>query len=455
MKSCFTRRKFLKAAGGVAAWGTLSACTFLPKNPCAKQDVKATAEQTAYLEVFDWGPGVTRSILTLDRAVTPESVKADFFSVKESKPSINFMTGEIFAVECERTVLDAYCCDETGQKTEAASSQIALEMACTPQEGYPVFADMSWQSRLTEDYALTVTLADESELKSSDGASIVALSISERIDWQDALIPELDTIGLEGSFTSSEGRTYRYASYEPAKDQKKHPLVVWLHGAGEGGTDIRMPVIGNRAVALCQKEFQAVMGGAYVLIPQCPDFWLTYNENGDWQGNPGKDSVHLKSIEELIRNYAEQHEEIDAGRIYLAGCSNGGFMVMDLILNYPDEYAAAVPCCEAFLDEAITDEKLEKVKDLPIWFVFAGTDPVVVPENYERPTIERLKKIGASNVHVSEFEKIVDLSGRYTAADGTPYDYGGHSCWVHFFNNDCADEENNNCWEWLADQRKS
>ena len=68
--------------------------------------------------------------------------------------------------------------------------------------------------------------------------------------------------------------------------------------------------------------------------------------------------------------------------------------------------------------------------------------------------MERLHAAQATNVHASVFDKIVDRSGKYVNADGSPYDYGGHSCWVHFFNNDCVDEAGLNCWKWLAQQSR-
>lgn len=452
MKKMITRRSFLQTLCGTAAVGAMSVCSS-PAASAAFGETAVAGRQIAYLEPFDWGPGVTRTILALDKYVWPQSVNAASFSVKETKPSFDFMTGQVSTLTCNRPVVAAYCCDQNGDRTQLPSNCIALEMECTPQQGYPIYAD-SWQGRFGEDYQLKVTLTDASTLRTVLGLPITALDVDTTFDWDEAIIPVLKKANLNGHFTASDGRTYRYASFEPTENGEKHPLVVWLHGAGEGGTDVRLPLLGNKATALYSDKFQNLMGGAYVLAPQCPDFWLTYNENGDWQGNPGKDSVHLKAIEELIRTYAQEHSGVDMDRIYLTGCSNGGFMTMDLILNYPDQYAAAVPCCEAFLDEAITDEQINAIKNLPIWFVFASSDPLVVPELYELPTMERLHAAQATNVHASVFDKIVDRSGKYVNADGSPYDYGGHSCWVHFFNDDCVDEAGLNCWKWLAQQSR-
>ena len=65
---------------------------------------------------------------------------------------------------------------------------------------------------------------------------------------------------------------------------------------------------------------------------------------------------------------------IDTDRIYIGGCSNGGYMTMEMVITYPDYFAAAYPICEAYADNAITDEQLERVKNLPIWFIYAEDD---------------------------------------------------------------------------------
>jgi predicted peptidase len=50
-----------------------------------------------------------------------------------------------------------------------------------------------------------------------------------------------------GSFTNAEDNiTLTFADYTPAKDNKKNPLIIWLHGMGEGGTDPTIPISGNK-----------------------------------------------------------------------------------------------------------------------------------------------------------------------------------------------------------------
>ena len=422
----------------------------------------ATGTQMVVVEGFDWGPAVTKTIITLNEAVSADSVTAESFAVTESKESFNWAAlapdadvdpTQHIVVEAPRTVTAAYTCDEFGDQVSEASDRIALEMFYDPNNGSPYCYDLfTWHNTICNPYELVITLTDSSTLTAEDGTAITEFSVDASVDLYNAIMPQLDAVDLAGSFTGTDGRTLLYGSYSPADDGEKHPLVIWIHGAGEGGMDVTIPLLGNKVTALIEDEFQSAMGGAYVLIPQTPDFWLTYNENGDWQDNPGVDSIYLATLMELIEDYVAANENIDASRIYIGGCSNGGFMTMNMVLAYPDYFAAAFPICEAYADAGITDAQLAGIKDLPIWFVYAENDDTVIPENFEIPTIARLEAIGA-DVHTSIFENVVDTTGQYKNEDGSAYEYMGHWSWLYFFNNEC-EEDGVNMWDWMASQSK-
>ena len=229
--------------------------------------------------------------------------------------------------------------------------------------------------------------------------------------------------------------------------------MIWLHGAGEGGADARIALLGNKVAALIGQEFQSALGGAYVLAPQTPGFWMEYDEEGHWQDNPGTASVYTKALRELIQAFVDKFT-VDADRILIGGCSNGGYMTMNMVLQYPDVFAAAYPICEAYRDSGITDKQLEGIRNLPIWFTYAQNDTVVPPADYEAPTIERLRAINP-NLRTSVFADVHDTSGLYTNEDGTPYQYQGHWSWFYFFNNECVDDTTGeNLWAWLGKQHK-
>lgn len=58
-------------------------------------------------------------------------------------------------------------------------------------------------------------------------------------------------------------------------------------------------------------------------------------------------SIYTDTLIELIQKYVEEHPGIDQNRIYIGGCSNGGYMTMNLLFEKPDYFAAAYPVCDA------------------------------------------------------------------------------------------------------------
>ncbi len=419
------------------------------------------ASQKVVIVGQDWGPAVTKTILKFDEKISADSVAADDFQVKETKEMFNWAAlaegstedpTKHIEFESERKVVDAYTCDENGEKS-SDSEYVAVELYYSPDEGSPFCYDMfKGNNTICDPYNLAVTLADGQTIAAESGDEIIAVAVDDKVDFDSAIYPQLAGTDMKGSFTGAEGHTICYASYEPEADGNKHPLVIWLHGAGEGGADPRLNTLGNEVTALYSEEFQKVMGGAYVLAPQCPTFWMQYDETGNWMDNSGVDSVYLHDLKELIDSYVESHADVDADRIIIGGCSNGGYMTMDMIMNYPDFFAAAFPICEAYSNAGITDAQLEAIKDLPTWFIYAKNDTTVDPTAFEEPTLARLNAIGA-NVHTSVFDDVHDTSDTFKGQDGNAYQYMGHWSWIYFFNNEC--EENGvNMWQWLSEQHK-
>jgi predicted peptidase len=135
-------------------------------------------------------------------------------------------------------------------------------------------------------------------------------------------------------------------------------------------------------------------------------------------------------------------------------------MTMKMILSYPGFFAAAYPVCEPYADSWISDAQIAGMKGTPIWFTQAKNDTTVdaARGGYVLETHRRLVAAGAKNVHLSYWDKVEDLSGKYFEADGkTPYEYYGHWSWVYTLNNQCAEEiagVRTTIMEWLAAQSK-
>ena len=416
--------------------------------------------QRAVVEAFDFGPAVTKSIITLDEPIREDSFSEASFTVTEVKESFDWSNfAEHTEAEAPRTVTAAYLSDETGSPTNAAAGNIlTLELYASPEEGGCYCYDMvTWHNTICDPYRLKISLAEnlDAPLMTEDGKAVNSLSIAEDLDISAAggiaIYPQLSGFDLSGTFTGSDGISLTYAFFEPADDAQKHPLVIWLHGAGEGGEAPEIALFGNKVSALGGEAFQQQMGGAYVLVPQTPTFWMQYDEQ-NWSDNAGVKSYFHDTLMELIRRFLEEQPQIDPDRIYVGGCSNGGYMTMELLINEPGFFAAAFPICEAYPDAGISDDDLAKIAQTPLWFTYAKTDTTVAPGRYSASTIQRLKSIGA-DVHSSVFNRVEDTSGTFFKAADIPYEYNGHWSWIYFFNNEC-EEDGERLWTWMAEQKR-
>lgn len=179
-----------------------------------------------------------------------------------------------------------------------------------------------------------------------------------------------------------DGVDLSYAYYNPKNESLDKPLIIWLHGAGEGGHDTTIAVLGNKVTNLIETEIQSYFGdtGAYVLVPQTPTMWMDYNGENVYNimvNHSDGHSYYTNALKGLIDQFIEGHPDIDQNRLYIGGCSNGGYMTIKMIMDYPDFFAAAFPTCAAYASKWLTHDRLDSIKDTPIWLIHAQNDPVV------------------------------------------------------------------------------
>ena len=397
--------------------------------------VPETATYSIHVLADDWGCATDKVILALDAPI--EDAAAYEYTVQETRVAMDWATFSVGPVTADKTITAVYLCDEKGLPVEGASAYVALELYASPNEGSPLFTnnDNFGLNEWSDPYYLTVTMTGEAGEIQVDEVCTDKLTDTEMF--------ALD------SLTADDGTVFQTALYSPEQDSKT--MVVWLHGMGEGGTDIRMPLINVDMGALVSDPFQSLMGGAYVLVPQCPIYWMDTDGEGSSYVNGGIQadgtSFYTESLHELIAAYREM---TGAEKVIIAGCSNGGYMTMVLAMTYGDEYQGYVPICEAVEDSMISDEQIAVLAQCPLYFIYAQNDPLVVPAVCEEPTIARLRAAGAENLHVFAPADVHDTTGRFVGEDGEPLQAFGHGSWQYFFNNEAVDDNGVNCWEWMA-----
>ena len=99
--------------------------------------------------------------------------------------------------------------------------------------------------------------------------------------------------------------------------------------------------------------------------------------------------------------------------------------------------------------------RLREITDIPIWFVHALNDVVVQFQPTAGDLYDRLVEAGHENVELTIFDNVIDTSGQFVDADGNPYEYLGHWSWIYLYNDEVANEEGVNSYEWLNAQAKN
>jgi len=414
-------------------------------NPHPAKGQQTGGAYTLVVDGYDWGPAVSKVVLSMGETVT--GADPGNYAVFASRQSECVeLTGADAAGE--RKVLSAYVSDEQGTRTDRGEYlTLVLEVSPMLALSNPfvyVRGSDNCRGNVWTDYRVTVV--DKRGHRTWD-------TLAGR--FSDALI----RFDLTGQFTSKDGITMSYAYFIPSTVKNEFPLIIWLHGGGEGGTDPSIPLLANRAANYASDEIQAVFEGAYVLVPQCPGAWM-HNAQGVMT-HGGEDDVYHVPLMELIRNFVEEHPDIDADRIYVGGCSNGGYMSLKLILEHPKYFAAGYISALAFQSQFISDEQIQSIRNVPIWFVHAADDGTTIPDQTVLPVYGRLKEAGAKNVHLSFYDHVIDQTGLF---GGAGHYYPGHWSWTYCHVNQCwqdfdgspveVDGKPVHIMEWMAAQRK-
>ncbi|MGW5714924.1 prolyl oligopeptidase family serine peptidase [Amycolatopsis sp. NPDC003865] len=243
--------------------------------------------------------------------------------------------------------------------------------------------------------------------------------------------PEVD------AFTYHASRSgMKYRLYSPAPARGRRPLIVWLHGGGEGASlpdgyyDNETTLRANRgALGFATPEAQAIFGGAYVVAPQCTAAWM--------DDGPRFAPLVQEIVRDLLRTRA-----VDPARVYVVGCSNGGYMSLKMTTVYPGTFAASVPICGVVAGRKegdpplIPDSELTAIRT-PTWLVASRDDDTVDPQ--------------ANSVHAHDLIPRSTLT-LYDHVVRNGHQFPGHWSWIYVARNDPS-ARGTHVWQWMARKR--
>ena len=188
------------------------------------------------------------------------------------------------------------------------------------------------------------------------------------------------------------------------KSRKRWPLILFLHGAGERGTDIwKVATHGSPKHVENHPEFPFI-----VVSPQCPAGQIWSND------------TLLALLNGIIPEYA-----VDPGRVYLTGLSMGGYGTWRLGLTHPEKFAAIAPVCgggELITVALSSFEKSRSFRSLAVW-AFHGANDSVVPVSESQRMVDAVKKAGVQEVKFTVYPDVGHDSWTQTYNDPRLYEW--------------------------------
>lgn len=180
-----------------------------------------------------------------------------------------------------------------------------------------------------------------------------------------------------------------------ADPEKRWPLVLFLHGAGERGNDLKkVAVHGPPKLVQQGKAFPFIL-----VSPQCP-------ENQVW------DTEVLMALVDTVQGELK----VDPRRTYVTGLSMGGYGTWALASRYPDRFAAVAPVCGGGERiRTLLPSQRVALKTLGVWAFHGGKDNVVALSESER-MVDAFKRAGVTDVQL------------------TVYPEAGHDSWTEAYN---------------------
>ena len=226
------------------------------------------------------------------------------------------------------------------------------------------------------------------------------MNLGEHMSIWILLATGLCMLALAGCAPKYEYLTSLPEDYE-AQPENSWPLMLFLHGAGERGSDLDL-VKKHGPPKLIEQ------GHAFpfiVVSPQCP-------KGEGWS---------VEALDRLLNEVSETHR-VDADRVYVTGLSMGGFGTWDLAIAYPDRFAAVAPICGGGDPSEVC-----AIKHLPVWN-FHGAQDKTVPLERSQEMVDALERCGGDVTF-------------------TVYPEAGHDSWTETY-------DNPELYDWLLRHRR-
>jgi len=232
-----------------------------------------------------------------------------------------------------------------------------------------------------------------------------AASVNDFIDY--TLRNELNAVQLPG-------RLHVPTSFA-SEPTKLRPLILFLHGAGESGTNNLAQINGNIDNLLTATKAR----DAFLYAPQT---------NGGWANS----TLLSRAMGMIDRAIAER--SVDPNRIYVTGLSMGGGGAWNFLHQFADRVAATVPICGVYPSFGFQPET---IVNEPIW-AFHGRSDGTVPVQVTRDVVNSLLTV--AGLPIPTYPPTTNVFFPITTFDNPPLDLhytdyrGDHGIWPQVYN---------------------
>lgn len=227
----------------------------------------------------------------------------------------------------------------------------------------------------------------------------------------------------EGFFDAGEpecGISMKYYFYDPTNHgypkTGSYPLLVFLHGASNalvGMTCINY----TGAEYFASPEYQADLGGAYLLIPLANEH---LNENNELCGCWNKE--YAQSLKSLTEVFCSAHTP-QTGKRFLFGSSAGGRMTFTLSKLYPELFDVIIPVGSSEIPEDYVIDRLEEC-GVTLFLAIGKHDEFNDFTKYVEPRLDKLKAMKNSCIFTPEWVRNGD--GGIASINGGGREMGQH-----------------------------
>lgn len=261
---------------------------------------------------------------------------------------------------------------------------------------------------------------------------------------------------LSYTYTSADGTkiTLPYRVYYPsdydAEGDKEYPILLFLHGHGECGTNNTSQLMVLNAANYFLDDI-AAMDNCIILAPQtvCDGAtnvkeWVASGSGKSgvhqWDSSAGGLNIRQGELEDITYTVGLQAvsalldeflalNTVDKDRVYIGGISMGGCGTWELIARRPDTFAAAVPVCGSGIIRTAA-----LLTDIDIW-AFHGTADTTVYTAGSTNMVQAIKDAGGTKATVTTFSGV------------------GHSVWNYAYT--AVNDDGLTAAQWLLQQTKA